>query len=65
VAYPYAASEAVIKAAGPALEAIAAGDGLAVDNALRTLSGDQLRELSEAAQFLAETCDIAARTRSA
>lgn len=61
--YPNPASRPVIDAAGTALSAIVEGDGLTLQDVMRGLSNPELEELSEAAQFLAETCDIGIRIR--
>lgn len=59
--YPNPASGPVIDSAGEALTAIAEGNGTALHDVLHKLSVPELQELSEAAQFLAETCDIGVR----
>lgn len=61
--YPNPASGPVIEHAGEALTAVVEGNGLAFSDVLHKLSVPELEELSEAAQFLAETCDIGVRTR--
>lgn len=55
---------AVIENGPEALRAIAAADGMALDEALKGLGALELDALMEAAQFLEDCCRIEAKNRS-